>query len=263
MNKGKKKGRDRFVLVLPSVARVPCKGSSLSDVGAYVLVEAEEVLGVIATLERLEPVILLGPVGSADPLLTLLHQEVYIDARVVGLKGRPEVLNPLPLLLEALRRLGNACDVERMPGAASAESSLVLAHACHGPSELPDHESTKRGIDPQRVIDRDVDNLVCELFDVAGAQVVPPPVRKRRIEHRLVGEEGFGYAQIEHRRSEFFERLHDLLPLLHRSRITACDAHDQLAVQLLGHEGKRWRLPVGHDRHELVRSLRYPLAVEA
>src|SRR5215204_7307494 len=178
MNKGKKKGRDRFVLVLPSVARVPCKGSSLSDVGAYVLVEAEDVVGVVATLERLEPVVLLCPVGLADPLLTLLHQEVHVDAGVVGLKARPEGPNPLPLFVEALFGLGNACDVERVPGAASAEGRLLLSHACEGPSELPDHESTKRGVDPQRVIDRDVDDLVCELRHVAGPQVVPPPVRE-------------------------------------------------------------------------------------
>src|SRR5918995_3908294 len=119
---------------------VPYKMSSHSDVGIDVLVEAEEVVGVIATLQRLEPVVLLGPVGLADPLLTLLHQEVYIDARVVGLKGRPEVSGPLPLLAEALCRLGDASDVERMPGAASAEGRLVLAHACDGPSELPDHK---------------------------------------------------------------------------------------------------------------------------
>src|SRR5215212_4524369 len=60
--------------------------SSHSDVGYDVLVEAEEVVGVIATLQRLEPVILLGPGSLADPLLTLLHQEVHIDACVVGLK---------------------------------------------------------------------------------------------------------------------------------------------------------------------------------
>src|SRR5215204_3439328 len=239
MNKGKKKGRDRFVLVLPSVARVPCKGSSLSDVGSYVLIEAEEVVGVVATLQRLEPVVLLGPVGLADPLLALLHKEVYIETSVVGLKSCPEVPNPLPLFVEALCLLGDAADVECMPGAASAEGRLVLSHACHCPSELPDHERTKRGIDPQRVIDGDLDDLVCELRDVAGAQVVPPPVRKRRIEHRLVGEEWFGHAQIEHRRFELFERLDDLLPFLHRSRITAHNAHDKLAVQLLGNEGKR------------------------
>jgi hypothetical protein len=59
---------------------------SHGGIGPYVLVEAEEVVGVIAALERLEPVVLLGPVGLADPLLTLLHQEVHVDARVVGLQ---------------------------------------------------------------------------------------------------------------------------------------------------------------------------------
>src|SRR5215203_2786485 len=123
----------------------------------YVLVEAEEVVGVIATLQRLEPVVLLGPVGLADPLLTLLHEEVHIDARVVGLKRRPKVSCPLPLFFEALFGLGDASDVESMPGAASAEGRLVLAHARDCPSKLPDHEGSKRGVDPQRVIDRDVD----------------------------------------------------------------------------------------------------------
>jgi hypothetical protein len=77
-----------------------------------------------------------------------------------------------------------------------------------------------------------------------------------------VGEEGFGHAQVENRRSELLERLHDLLPLLDRSRVAAHDAHDQLAVQFSGHERKWWRLPVDYDRHELIRCLRYPLAVE-
>jgi hypothetical protein len=63
------------------------KERSHSDVGPYVLVEAEEVVRVIATLERLERVVLLGPIGLADPLLALLHEEVHVDARVVGLEG--------------------------------------------------------------------------------------------------------------------------------------------------------------------------------
>jgi hypothetical protein len=78
VNKGKKtEGRERSVLDLPSVAGVPHKGSSHNHVGPDVLVEAEEVVGVI----------LPRTVGLADPLLTLLHQEVYIDARVVRLEG--------------------------------------------------------------------------------------------------------------------------------------------------------------------------------
>src|SRR5215212_3366405 len=144
--------------------------------GPYVLVEAEEVVGVIATLERLEPVVLLGPVGPADALLTLLHQEVHVDARVVGLQRRPEVPDPLPHLGEAHGPIGRTGDVVRMPGAASAEGRLLLAHARGRPSTLPERQSTKRGIDPQRVIDGDVDDLVGELRYVAGPNVVPPPV---------------------------------------------------------------------------------------
>src|SRR5215212_3465441 len=44
-------------------SRGPCKDSSHSDVGPYVLVEAEEVVRVVAVLECLEPIVLLGPVG--------------------------------------------------------------------------------------------------------------------------------------------------------------------------------------------------------
>ena len=112
------------------------------------------------------------------------------------------------------------------------------------------------------MIDGDVDDLVRKLRYVAGPNVVPAPVGERWIEHRLVGEIGFGHARIEHWRAKLFERLHDLLPFLDGSRITARDAHNQLAVQLPGHERKRWRLPVDHDRHKLVRCFRDPLAVE-
>src|SRR5206468_6233511 len=44
-----------------------------------VLVQPEEVVGVVAPLERLEAVVLLGAVRLADPLLALIHQEVDVD----------------------------------------------------------------------------------------------------------------------------------------------------------------------------------------
>src|SRR5215210_8197384 len=146
---GEGKGRDQFVLALSSVARVPYKESSCSGGGLYVLIEAEEVVGVIATLQRLESIVLLGPVGLADPLLTLLHEKVHIDACVVGLECRPEVSDPLPFLVEALTRRGNSGDVERVTGAASAEGRLVLANARDRPPALPDREGRQRGVDSE------------------------------------------------------------------------------------------------------------------
>ena len=47
--------------------------------------------------------------------------------------------------------------------------------------------------------------------DVAGAEVVPPARRKRRIEHRLVREERLRHAEVEHRRPEVLERRDDAL----------------------------------------------------
>src|SRR2546422_10687677 len=76
-----------------------------------VLVEAEEVVGVVLALQGLQAVILLGPVGLADALLALVHQEVDVNARVVGLECRPEVPDPLPLRVEAFRCRSGGRDV--------------------------------------------------------------------------------------------------------------------------------------------------------
>ena len=53
-------------------------------------------------------------------------------------------------------------------------------------------------LDPRRVLDGDVDHLVAELGDVAGAEVVPPAMREGGVEHRLVIEERLRLAQVEH-----------------------------------------------------------------
>ena len=50
-----------------------------------------------------------------------------------------------------------------------------------------------------RVLDGDVDHVVGELGHVAGAEVVPPAMRERGVEHRLVVEERLRRAQVEHR----------------------------------------------------------------
>lgn len=50
-----------------------------------VLVQSEEVVWVVPPLQSLEPLVLRRSIGLADALLTLVHQEVHIDAGVVGL----------------------------------------------------------------------------------------------------------------------------------------------------------------------------------
>jgi hypothetical protein len=45
-----------------------------------VLVDPEEVVRVVLSLQGLQPVVLLRPVGLPDPLRTLIAQEIHIDA---------------------------------------------------------------------------------------------------------------------------------------------------------------------------------------
>src|SRR5215218_6445355 len=49
-----------------------------------VLVQPEEVRRIVGALERLQPLVLLCTVCLADPLLALIHEEVHVDAGVVG-----------------------------------------------------------------------------------------------------------------------------------------------------------------------------------
>src|ERR671917_1449149 len=85
VNKGQRYGgRDGAQLVRRFLCWGPIGEDSHSDVGSYVLVEAEEVVRVIAALECLEPVVLLCPVGLSDARLPLLHQEVHVNAHMVG-----------------------------------------------------------------------------------------------------------------------------------------------------------------------------------
>src|SRR5438552_1214046 len=80
-------------------------GQPVELVRRDVLIESEEVLRVVAALQSLESAVLLCAVSLADAILTLVHEEVHVDARMPGLEGRPEAAHPLTLLLEALRAL--------------------------------------------------------------------------------------------------------------------------------------------------------------
>src|SRR5215207_9770491 len=67
-----------------------------------VLVQPEEVRRIVGALERLQPLVLVGTVGLPDPLLALIHQEVHVDAGVVGRKRGREGPGPLALDVESL-----------------------------------------------------------------------------------------------------------------------------------------------------------------
>src|SRR5215210_4787554 len=105
-----------------------------------VLVQPEDVVRVVAPLQRLEAVVLLRPVGLPDALLALLHQEVDVDRRVVGRERRPEAPRPFGGLVEAVPPLRDRRDVEREAGGAAVERSGALRHARDRASHLPDRE---------------------------------------------------------------------------------------------------------------------------
>src|SRR4029453_6930421 len=91
-----------------------------------VLVPPEEVVGVVFALQRTQAVVLRRPIGLANPILALLHQDVHVDARMEGLEGRPEIARPLPLLVESLLVLGDRGDVEGVSGLPAVEGGVVL-----------------------------------------------------------------------------------------------------------------------------------------
>ena len=124
-----------------------------------------------------------------------------------------------------------------MARVAAGERGLVLAHPGHGAAEMEDREDGHRRGDPQPVVGHGVDHLVVQLREVAGADVVPPVVRERRVEARLMGDVRLRRAHVEQRRAELPQRLQDLLALLDRPRVAAADDHHVLAVKLRGHDG--------------------------
>src|SRR6266516_6656926 len=56
------------------------RGQPVELVRRDVLIESEEVLRVVAALQSLESAVLLCAVSLADAILTLVHEEVHVDA---------------------------------------------------------------------------------------------------------------------------------------------------------------------------------------
>src|SRR5205807_8528398 len=93
-----------------------------------VLVEAKDVVRVVAALERPQALVLRPPVGLADALRALVHEEVHVHAPMMRSERRPEVAHPLPLAVEALGPGGAGADVERERGLAPVEGALAVVH---------------------------------------------------------------------------------------------------------------------------------------
>src|SRR4029453_8282821 len=109
-----------------------------------VLVDAEEVVGVILPFQRLQAVVLLRTVRLPHPVFALFHEEVEGHAREVRLERGPEVAHPLALLVEAFRRRRRRADVVGEAGVPPVERGLILSHAGHGAAHLPDGERRER-----------------------------------------------------------------------------------------------------------------------
>src|SRR5678815_2647997 len=150
--------------------------------GADVLVQTEEIRRVVLPLERLQPLVLRFTVRLAYAVLAFLHQEVDVDAGVVGRERGPVGARPLALLLEALGALGVAVDVERIARLAPVERGLLVAHLRHRAPHLPERDAGHRRGDAIPELRHDVDHAVAQSRDVAGPHVVPPAVAERWIE---------------------------------------------------------------------------------
>src|SRR5436190_5222457 len=157
-----------------SSARAASSGV-IALVGRDVLIRPEEVVRIPLTLQRLQPVVLVGAVCGPDPGLALfsVRHEVDVGRGLVPLDRGPEVAHPLAFFVEAFGVLGAAADVVRDAGVAPAEHAVVHADARDRTAHLPDGERRQRRLDARRVVDGDVDHLVGQLRRVEAAEVVP------------------------------------------------------------------------------------------
>src|SRR5205807_1717343 len=92
--------------------REACGAVVLRSAGRDVLVQPEEVVGIVVSLQGLQPVVPRGSVRLPDAVLALIHQEVHVHARVVRLERRPEAPGPLAFLVESVGGLRRRVDVD-------------------------------------------------------------------------------------------------------------------------------------------------------
>src|SRR5215211_4630057 len=104
----------------------------------YVLVEAKEVGGIVATLDLSQPVPGRPGVGLTDAPLALLAEKACVRATVTLTQRLLEVSYPLLAHTPVLRSLVKRCDVDHDPALAVGEGSGLDRNAGHRPTQNPD-----------------------------------------------------------------------------------------------------------------------------
>src|SRR5436309_3499161 len=101
-----------------------------------VLVDPEEIAGVVLTLQSLQPVVLVRSVRLPNAIHAFVHEEVDIDAGVIRAQGRPEVSRPLPFFIEPGGGRRRCVHVDGAARLATAERAPILADPSDRTGEL-------------------------------------------------------------------------------------------------------------------------------
>src|SRR3954452_22464599 len=110
--------------------------ASSSPAGRHVLVDVEDVVGVVGVLQRDEPLVGRRGVGGLHALGALAPEVVDVDAVGVGRHGREELTRPRDVLGVFVRVLPDGQDRELEGGFAVAEGGGVGPGAPYGATEV-------------------------------------------------------------------------------------------------------------------------------
>ena len=206
-----------------------------------------------------------GPVRGADPVRSLVAEEVHVHAAgAVRLQRRVGVARP-PHVRLGLLVVGqpDRVDVHVVTFRALAERGLVLGDARHRPAELEDDDVRARRGDPLGLRDEGVDR---PRRSAAGSPRTSSSSASRAgrpgrtCPAADIGTRG---EQVDQRRAEAAQRRERALALGRVARPADADRDDGLAVHLRREERQRRRLAQVEDRGQLVRRRGDEVAVVA
>src|SRR5829696_5429317 len=104
----------------------------------YVLVEPEEVCGVVATLDLNEPLPGRARIGRADPRFALVAEEVDVHARVALLQRRREPRDPVLMLCGLLSAFVYRAEGDHDPAPPVGEGGSFDGYTSHRPTQDPE-----------------------------------------------------------------------------------------------------------------------------